>query len=677
MRRMTRRLALVLMLTSATVLAAASSDDAPDAFRVLDPQPQGPRITPYLAYQTEMAWRQDDRRRATFATVRTERDLLQLQSTLRAKLLTMLGGLPDARTPLNAQITGRIQMDGFHIEKLLFESVPGLFVTALVYVPDGPRAPRPAVLVPCGHSANGKAHYHPLCQRLARRGYIAICWDPIGQGERSQFWDTTRGRSRYNLICGEHAILGNLAYLAGTNLARWEVWDGIRALDYLLTRDDVDRTRISITGTSGGGFQTALIAALDRRIHAAAPSCFITALPMRVSNRIFKDPDSDPEQDPAGMIANGVDHAGLMVLMYPRPVFVAAAVLDFFPIEGARSTFREAAALYRRFGHGDRIGMVEGYHGHDFSVENQAAAIAFLDRFNGLPVTRDLPATAKLDDRALQVTRSGQVLVDYPESRSLLDEIRDYYRAHGDRQVPTISGLYRGAGYPGINQWRVAPYRGANTTGRAILWEAAGAATVDGVAIDKYVLHHSDGLVMPLLHLHGPGRSGRVLLWIGDHGKANAGDLETVKKHIADGYDVVSFDGRGLGETRMRYTAESVDDPSLAMKDFDRAYVNPLSSVFGDYVYNAVLTGRPYLLQMIEDTEIAARFAQSHLQATALAIAAQGDAYTLAHWASRALPGLRLVADPDARALDFADLVERKQEIWPIQYVFPGGAYLR
>src|SRR6185295_6004449 len=136
-------------------------------------------------------------------------------------------------------------------------------------------------------------------------------------------------------------------------------------------------------------------------------------------------------------------------------VFVAAAVLDFFPIEGARSTFRETAALYRRFGHGDRIAMVEGYHGHDFSVENQAAAIAFLDRFNGLPATRELPAISKLDDRTLQVTRSGQVLVDYPESRSLLDEIRDYYRAHVNRLAPTISGLYRGSGYPGISQWRI------------------------------------------------------------------------------------------------------------------------------------------------------------------------------------------------------------------------------
>src|SRR4030095_4128947 len=104
--------------------------------------------------------------------------------------------------------------------------------------------------------------------------------------------------------------------------------------------------------------------------------------------------------------------AGLMLLIYPRPVFVAAAVLDFFPIDGTRSTFREVVGVYRRVGHGDRIAIDEGYHGHAFSVENQAAVIAFMDRFNGLPARRDLPPPSELDDRTLQVTRTGQVMMD-------------------------------------------------------------------------------------------------------------------------------------------------------------------------------------------------------------------------------------------------------------------------
>ena len=161
------------------------------------------------------------------------------------------------RTPLNARVVGEVRAPGYRIEKVVFESLPGIHVTALVYLPDGPAARRPAVLVACGHSPDGKAfrNYQEICVRLARRGYVALCWDPIGQGERSQFWDASRGRSRLDLICGEHAVLGNLACLAGANLSRWMIWDGIRAVDYLLTRRDVDPKRLAITGTSGGGFQ--------------------------------------------------------------------------------------------------------------------------------------------------------------------------------------------------------------------------------------------------------------------------------------------------------------------------------------------------------------------------------------------------------------------------------------
>ena len=133
------------------------------------------------------------------------------------------------------------------------------------------------------------------------------------------------------------------------------------------------------------------IAALEPRIKVAAISCYITSLPMRIHNRIFKDPDSDPEQDLYGMMSNGVDNAGLMLLMYPRPVFIAAATLDFFPIEGTHKAFQEVSKLYSRFGHLDRIAMAEGYHGHQYSDENQKAAFEFLDHFNRLPPS---PATS-------------------------------------------------------------------------------------------------------------------------------------------------------------------------------------------------------------------------------------------------------------------------------------------
>ena len=459
--------------------------------------------------------------------IRTEQDLLSIQKEIRQKLLTMLGGLPTTRTPLHPRVTGRIAMDGFHIEKLIFESLPGVYVTALLYVPDDSNGDKPtkhpAILVPAGHAENGKAHYQTLCQRLVQRGYVVISWDPVGQGERSQFWNAKAGKSRYNRICAEHAVLGNLAYLAGTNLARWEIWDGLRAFDYLLTRSEVDPERINITGTSGGGFQAMHIAALEPRIKVAAISCYITSLPMRIHNRIFKDPDSDPEQDLYGMISNGVDNAGLLLLMYPRPVLVAAATLDFFPIEGTHKTFHEVSTLYSRFGHADRIAMAEGYHGHQYSDENQEAAFEFLDHFNQLPARHGLAPAKDLDEKTIQCTRTGQVMLDFEDARSLMDVIRDYYTEHETRASESIRQLYLGHNYPGIATWEISQYRGLTPTEGDIAWESAGTSTFENTSIDRYVLRHSRNLVMPLLHIHRTANQGRRwLLWFSKNGKATA-----------------------------------------------------------------------------------------------------------------------------------------------------------
>ena len=528
--------------------------DAPaaEAFRVLSQSPtQGPTITPYLKYQTELAWRQDDRRRKRWASLNTEKDLLQLQQEMRDHLLDMIGGLPTTKTPLNPHITGRIQMRGFHIEKLIFESLPGVYVTALVYAPDDGNKRYPAILVPSGHSENGKVHYQSLCQRLVQLGYVVISWDPVGQGERSQFWDRKKAKSRYNLICAEHAVLGNLAYLAGTNLARWEIWDGIRALDYLLKRPDVDPERISITGTSGGGTQAAYIAALDPRIKVVAPSCFITALPMRMYNRIFKDPDSDPEQDLYGMISNEIDHPGLLLMMYPRPVFVAAAVLDFFPIEGTLRTFREVEELYSRFGHSDRIAMHEGYHGHEYSTENQKAAFQFLDHFNGLPDQRNLPPVEELDEKTLQCTRSGQVLMEYPTARSLMDVIRQYYVEHKREGGSSLKQLYFSNLRPEIQSWSVLPYQSPVWGAQELRWELTGQSHVSDVTIDRYLLRHSQYLEIPLLYIHkGEGRR-PILFLLGSMGKVTPDDWPEATRYLDQGYDIISIDPRGQGETRM------------------------------------------------------------------------------------------------------------------------------
>jgi dienelactone hydrolase len=669
--------AAVLCLALAGPASAGEPSPAADPFRVLPPVEAGPRITPYLRHQLAVAWRQDDARRAAFEAVRTEADLAALRERIRSRVLGLIGGLPETKTPLLARVTGTVPMDGYRIEKVVFESLPGLHVSALLYVPDGPAGTkRPAVLVACGHSPDGKSfrNYQQISGELARRGYVVLSWDPVGQGERSQFWDVARGRSRYNLVCGEHAVLGNLACLAGSSLVRYMVWDGIRALDYLLTREEVDPARVAVTGTSGGGFQSLYLGALDERIGVVAPSCFVTSLPMRMANRIFEDPDSDPEQDPLGLVSAGVDHAGLLLLVYPRPFVVAAAVNDFFPIEGARKTFREVAALYARFGHGDRVSMAEGVHRHLFSPENRRAVYRVLDRVNGLPDRWDLDPVKILDPAALRVTASGQVRVDLP-GRSLPEIVRAESRA---RTLPAVGirDLYYGEGYAGIRDRRVAVHeRGRSADG--IAWEAAGGASLDGLRIDRYRLHHARGLVVPVLHVHRPGAlPRRTLLDVALEGKIGPAEWPQMRPLVENGDDVLSIDVRGAGETRMRFRTGPADDPQAAEVDDLDAWASPLSGVLANHVYNALLTGRPYFLEMMEDYEIAVRFARDHLGARRLAARPRGEAALLADALAETLPGIERLpsAGPTFR---WADAVEEMRETWPIQYLLPGGARVR
>ena len=640
-------------------------------------QAPGKQITPYLQYQLDTAWQQDLARQSRLLAIDSETGLLEYGRSLRAKLIELIGGLPEEKCDLNAQITGRIEMDGYTIEKIIFESFPGYHVTALVYVPDGPVKRHPAVLVPCGHSTIGKTYrsYQQISGRLARRGYVVLCWDPVGQGERSQFWNKDKNDSNYNRVCGEHAILGNLATIAGASLVRFEVWDGMRALDYLVGRPDVDSCRISVTGTSGGGFQSAFTGAIDERIAVSAPSCFISSLPMRMANRIFADPDSDPEQDLAGMLSAGIGHPGLLVMTYPRPLVVSAAVEDFFPIEGARKTFREVETLYRRFGRPERIRLAQGYHPHSFSDHNQEIAFAFIDKFSDMEIRHSLDSVKVLDEKQLWCTKSGQVRLEFPEGKSLPELIRDYYVERKTEKLLDIASLYHGGSYPGIEEWKVLE-GSEDYPLRTITCESAGTGRVDDISVEKYILRHSGKLSLPVV-VYSPAskKSAGTILYLAMRGKPSTGVPESIRENLQKGYRVVSFDFRAVGENMMRYKVYSIDDERLAQGALEDQYFSQVSGVLANYIYNSLLTGRPYFLQLIEDTEIVARFAEERFAGTGIRVDGDNESRLLVKCVSGAL-GYSAV-DPDAESVDgWSDFVLERRESWPIQYLLPGGAYV-
>ncbi len=261
--------------------------------------------------------------------------------------------------------------------------------------------------------------------------------------------------------------------------------------------------------------------------------------------------------------------------------------------------------------------------------------------------------------------------------RSLMEAIRDEARVRGPRRR-AIGELYRGAGYAGVREWPVVPFAGVAPRD-AIAWEAVGTDRVGAAIVDRYRLHHGGGLVIPLVHVRREGEPrGDVLLRLGLEGKIRPVDWAEVETRLSEGHEVVSFDPRGLGETRMRYRAASIDDPALAPADEDAAYASPLSGVLANHVYNAQLLGRPYLFDLIEDVEIAVRFARARLGAREMAIDTPGDARLLGRAVAAALPGVALARPADSeKAFDWKEAVVSLRETWPIHYLVPGAAALR
>src|SRR5688572_28713740 len=178
------------------------------------------------------------------------------------KVRHCFGPLPE-KTALNPRVTGRVDRDAYTIENVIFDSRPNFPVTGNFYLPKNRKGPTPAVIGVCGHSLNGKAggSYQSFAQGLARLGYIVLIIDPIGQGERFQYVDDKLQPVQHGNV-REHLYVGNQQFLVGEFFGTWQAWDGIRALDYLLTRSEVDGKKIMVTGNSGGGTITSWCCAL-------------------------------------------------------------------------------------------------------------------------------------------------------------------------------------------------------------------------------------------------------------------------------------------------------------------------------------------------------------------------------------------------------------------------------
>jgi cephalosporin-C deacetylase-like acetyl esterase len=360
------------------------------------------------------------RRKQVIDAISTPQEVLDRQQSVVAELWKMLGG-PLDRNPLNARVTGTLERRGYRIEKLTFESRPRLYVTANLYLPAG-SGRHPAILAPLGHSENGKAwpSYQKLFSNLARKGYVVLAYDPFGQGERIEYPGDRPGQSAIpDGGTGEHEYAGRRLILLGSNFGLFRAWDGIRGIDYLVTRPEVDPERIGCCGQSGGATLTQFLAALDSRIRAAVVSEGNTE---NLAEAGVEPPGSadDAEQNIVPALARGIDRADLLYAFAPKPLLMLITLHDaghtYSPeyVTGSLDLVDEYTRAYSLLGASDRLSLQATTARHGYVYEMRRATYTWFNRWFEMKDVDDGETSQPVEsDATLFVTPTGFVSTSF------------------------------------------------------------------------------------------------------------------------------------------------------------------------------------------------------------------------------------------------------------------------
>ena len=508
-------------------------------------------------------------------------DLGEHLSRLNRSYRAILGPLPRKKHPLRSVVTGRLDGDGYRLEKVHFESLPKHRVTANLYSPVEGDGPWPAVLFACGHSANGKAHeaYQRACALLARNGFVVLCYDPISQGERVQLPEAPRFGTT------THTLLNVGSRLVGRSVVWYEAWDGIRSIDYLLSRPEVDASQpVGMTGTSGGGTQTTFLMALDDRIGPAAPSCYIMerSIKFRSSGGI-----ADGCQYLPGEGLHGINHIDYSLMRAPKPTAILAATRDFFDIHSTRRACTDAERVYAALNAPNRHRLFVADNEHGMHIEHRQEAVRWMRQWlygdDGIIIEPDFEI---FDEKEVAVTRTGQVGAEFGDERTVADINQSLAE-----QLAASREDFASLALP-ARQSRVRSLLGLRDSLPDIELVRTGEIKMDdGLRIQKIILQEKDreyAVPLPALLFVPPSTKGAASIFCSGKGKNR--QIEECISRARTGEIVLAIDLRGFGETR--------DKGSL--------------SKFYNHEHRtaniAMHAGRPLLGQRVEDLLIAVRF---------------------------------------------------------------------
>jgi cephalosporin-C deacetylase-like acetyl esterase len=568
-----------MIATACWLSLLLSVTSADDDLRCLEDDSKQPASALFYEDLQRQAYEALDRRDEAYAALETPEKIEAYQQRLREFFIGQLGGFPK-RTPLNARVVGKLPGDGYRVEKVIYESRPNHHVTATLFLPEGD-GPFPGVVVASGHSRTAKtAEYN---QRfgiaMAKNGIAGLCYDPIGQGERSQILGDDGG-PRFGTTT-EHTLMGVGSILVGRNTASYRIWDGMRSIDYLCSRDDIDPERIGFTGCSGGGTLTSYVMALDDRVLCAAPSCYLTTF-RRLIETIGPQ---DAEQNIFGQVAHGMDQTDYVLMRAPRPTLISATTGDFFDIQGTWDNFRQSKRIYTRLGFAERVDLVEADGGHGVRPQNLIAIVRWMRRWLlDSTASVELPEITPHAREELLCTPRGQVLL-LPGERSVFDLNLEREKQLAKRRQTFWKKASQAEALAAVR--KTVGVRELEKIGKLTMKDV-GRVDRDGYHIDKLVLSTPDGLPIPALTYHPEEPLDDAYLYLHEGGKAADGGKDgPIEKLVSQGYVVVAVDLRGFGETASPRRGETFGD----FKAFFLSYLNGQSMV-GQRTEDALACGR-------------------------------------------------------------------------------------
>lgn len=515
-----------------------------------DASPYGDMLQNYYMQYAEKSRR---KRILNYKKIKSASDAANEVKKAGKRIEKAFGKFP-SDVPLESKSYGIIEKDGVSIEKILIQTRKNIHATILVYRKAGANDVQPGILLVCGHNDLGKAapHYQKLADSLARMGMTAVVIDPLGQGERKLYPGLDLSSVR------EHNLTGKQLWLAGEFFGLYRVYDAKRAVDYMLTRPDIDAKRLGVAGVSGGGTLSSYTFALDKRIAAAAPSCYITRFMSNFANEL----PTDSEQIPPGAWSNGGEMMDLIISRAPAPCMVLSVENDYFDPRGTAECVQEAGKIYSLLGKKDNISLFVGPGSHDLPLELRDATCRFFakhflkaDKNISIPEGRSYPPEEILvlgGKMTHQLPGEDTISMHIAKKMDYLAGKRKYDRAQIEKflyDYLQLSALPEEPGY------RVL--RSRRSSGRVSAFAIKSETGAEAILLRRSETNGG--------HFHIP-QCGSAVLYIGH---VNA-EKEMEQLQIDEGTVCFGLDVRGIGKSRSLTCDGNTD--FFAMYDSDYFY---------------------------------------------------------------------------------------------------------